>query len=250
MDRRKRRATANNASAASTPDALFARGLAHLQRGQLLDAQMCCQDALAIDPAHADILYLIGLLAIETDHCDHAVDWLARAIGQAAKTEYVSALGHALQRLGRTDEAVKAFDKALQLDPHDAETAERCGTLLLDLGRMEEALACFDRCDELRPGRASVLEKRGHALHRLGRPDEALAEHRRAYALDPDNPNICNNIGASLQSQRQHDDALVWFDLAIALKPGFAMALLNKALSLTLPQLMIGDFEAGIAAGA
>jgi tetratricopeptide (TPR) repeat protein len=278
MNRRKRRAAANNASGASTPDALFARGLACLQRGQLLDAQMCCQDALALDATHADTLYLMGLLAIETDHCDHAVDWLARAISRIAKVEYVSALGRVLQRLGRLDEATKAFDKvlqlkpadaqdwknlanvlsesqradeavvawrhALQLDPHDAEAVERCGTLLLDLERFEDALACFDRCDELRSSRASVLEKRAHALHRLGRPDEALAEHRRAYALDPDNPNICNNIGASLQSQRQHDDALVWFDLAIALKPGFAMALLNKALSLT----QLGRIDAALAA--
>src|SRR5262249_26167298 len=127
----------------------------------------------------------------------------------------------------------------------------------------------------LDPNRAFVLEKRAHVLHRLGRPEEALADHRRAHALNPDNPNACNNIGASLQTQQQHEDALVWFDLAVALKPDFAMARLNKALSLTqlgriseaiavlidaraidpdnaeitwnlsLLQLMTGDFEAG-----
>jgi tetratricopeptide (TPR) repeat protein len=275
MSRQKRRAAAITMSGASTPAALFARGLAHLQRGQLLEAQVCCQDALATEPAHADSLYLMGLLAIEAGQCDHAVEWLARAIGQSAKAEYVSALGHALQRLGRTDEAVKAFDKALQLDPDDAETAERCGTLLLELGRMEEALACLDLCDKLAPNQAAVLEKRGHVLHILGRPEAALADHRRAHALNPNNPNTCNNIGASLQSRHLHDDALVWFDLAIALKPDFATVLLNKALSLTqlgriseaiaglndataidpdnadtqwnlaLLQLMTGDFKAG-----
>ena len=275
MNRRKRPAAANSTSDAPTPAALFARGLAHLQRGQLLEAQLCCANALATDPAHADTLYLMGLLAIEADQCDHAVDWLARAIGRAAKAEYISALGRALQRLGRLDEAVKAFGKVVQLDPHDADAVERCGTLLLELGRMEEALACFDLCDQLLPNRAAVLEKRGHILHSLGRPGEALADHRRAYALDPDNPTACNNIGASLQSQHLHDDALVWFDLAIALKPDFTMALLNKALSLTqlgriseaiailndakaidpddteiawnlsLLQLMTGDFETG-----
>jgi Flp pilus assembly protein TadD len=64
----------------------------------------------------------MGLLAIEADHCDHAVDWLARAIGRDAKAEYVSALGRALQRLGRLDEAMKAFDKAAQLKPDDPKT--------------------------------------------------------------------------------------------------------------------------------
>jgi len=270
MNRRKSRAAADKTSTnsdAATPAALHALGLSHLQRGQWLDAQICCQKALAIDPAYADALYLMGLLALEAGHHDHAVDWLASAIAQAVRGEYLSALGRALQRLGRLDEAVKAFDKAvqlrpddpkgwkdlavalseaqradeallacrhaLQLNPDDADAAERCGTLLLDLGRMEEALACLDLCDDLHPNRASVLEKRGHVLHRLGRLAEAVADHRRAHALNPDNPNACNNIGASLQALRRDDEALVWFDLAVTLKPDFVMARLNKALSLT-----------------
>jgi hypothetical protein len=75
MNRSKRRAATNDTSGASTPAALFARGLADLQRGQLLEAQVCCRDALAIEPAHADTLYLLGLLAIEADHSDHAVGY-------------------------------------------------------------------------------------------------------------------------------------------------------------------------------
>ena len=184
----------------------------------------------------------MGLLAIETDHCDHAVDWLARAIGQAAKAEYISALGRALQRLGRLDEAAKAFDKALQLAPHDGDTAERYGTLLLELRRLEEALACFDLCDRLLPNRAPCWKSAAMSCTASVGHDEALADHRRAWALDPDNRH-CNNIGASLHSRDLHDDALVWFDLAIALQPGFVMALLNKALSL----IQLGRINAALA---
>jgi Tfp pilus assembly protein PilF len=79
MSRETRRAAANITSDAPTPATLFARGLAHLQRGRLLEAQVCCKDALSTDPAHADSLYLMGLLAIEAGHCDHAVDRLVRA---------------------------------------------------------------------------------------------------------------------------------------------------------------------------
>jgi hypothetical protein len=48
-------------------------------------AHVCCRNALAIDPAHANTLDLMGLLAIETDRCDHAVDWLAPLIGEACE---------------------------------------------------------------------------------------------------------------------------------------------------------------------
>jgi len=280
MSRQQRRAAARDPKKSSGPEmpvALYAAGLAHLRSGRLLDAQVCCQNALAIDPAHADTLYLTGLLAIETNRHQDAVDWLARAISQTAKLEYVSALGLALQRLGRLDESLKAFDKAiqlkpdnpqswknlasvlsesrradealiayrnaLQLDPRDGDAAYRCGLMLLDLGRMDEALASFNLCDEMQPNNASVLEKRGHVLHSLRRPEEALLDHRRAHALNPNNPVACNNIGASLRSLRREEEALVWFDLATRLKPDFAVAIVNKALSLT----QFGRFDEAIA---
>ena len=272
MNRQERRAAARQSRsnpkspAASTPAALYELGLAHLRASRLMDAQVCCQQALANDPAHADTLFLMGLLAIEAGHHDHAVNWLARAIDQAAKSEYLFALGTALQRLRRFDEASKAFDKAVQLkpdspqtwkslasslresgrrdaallayrhvlklDPRDADAAFQSGELLLKLDRPEEALGCLDLSDQLHPNHAAILEKRGHVLHGLKRFEEALADSRKAHALKPDNPHVCNNIGASLQSLHRDDEALAWFDRALEHQPDFAQAALNKALSL------------------
>src|ERR1700743_2976618 len=98
-------------SGAATPAAFYAVGLSHMQAGRLIEAQVCGQKALAIDPHDADARYLMGLLALETGQYDHAVEWFARAIAQLAKVEYVVSLGTALQRLGRLEEASKAFDK-------------------------------------------------------------------------------------------------------------------------------------------
>src|SRR5579871_5300035 len=123
MNRQERRAAARKSRnipkdpAASTPAALYELGLAHLRSGRPMEAQVCCQQALALDPLHADSCFLMGLLAIETGNCDHAVNWFARAIGQAVKVEYLFALGAALRRLQRFDEAAKAFEKAVQLKP-------------------------------------------------------------------------------------------------------------------------------------
>jgi tetratricopeptide (TPR) repeat protein len=284
MNRQARRAAARKSGnhskspAASTPAALYELGLAHLRAGRLMDAQLCCQQALATDPVHADTLFLMGLLAIEAGHHDHAVNWLARAIDQDAKAEYLFALGTALQRLRRFDEASKAFDKAVQLkpdnpqawkslagalsasgrtdaallayrhvlklDPRDADAAFQSGELLVNLGRLEEAVGCFNRCDELHPDHASVLAKRGHVLHNLRRFEEALADNRRAHALNPNNPHVCSNIGASLQSLRRDDEALAWFDRALGLRPDFAQAALNKALGL----VQLGRLEEATAA--
>src|SRR5215470_13341901 len=64
-----------NSSGAKTPAELHEAGLAHMQAGRPLDAQGCCQQALAIDPHHADSLHLLGLLSLHAKQYDHAVEW-------------------------------------------------------------------------------------------------------------------------------------------------------------------------------
>ena len=244
-----------------------------------MDAQVCCQQALTIDPVHADSLFLMGLLAVEAGNGDLAVNWFARALGQSVKVEYLVALGAVLRGLRRFDEASKAFDKAVQLNPESPQAWKSLANVLSEAGRTEESLLAWEHLLKLDPGDNDAayqcFEKRGHLLHGLKRFEEALTNHRQAHALDPNNPTPCNNIGASLQSLHRHEEALAWFDRVIAIKPDFVMAARNKAISLiplgrfdeaaaifnhvrtiepgnpdvewnlSLLRLMAGDFEAG-----
>src|SRR5665213_1921458 len=116
MNRRERRSAARQArrapdgSGAATPAALYRAGLVHIRAGRLVEAQVCCQKILAVEPDDADATFLIGLVSLEAGQSDHAVEWFSRAIGRQPKVEYVSSLGIALRRLGRLEEASKAFD--------------------------------------------------------------------------------------------------------------------------------------------
>jgi tetratricopeptide (TPR) repeat protein len=119
MSRRDRRAAArksrtnSNGAGVGTPAALCEAALRHLRAEQYLDAQLCCERALAVDSDHADTLHLMGLLSVHAAQTDLAVEWFARAIRQDAKPQYLASLGIALQSQGRFEEALKAFDKAI-----------------------------------------------------------------------------------------------------------------------------------------
>ena len=73
----------------ATPAAAYEAGLQQMRTGQYLDAQLCCQQALALDPGHADALHLMGLLYLNGGQYDHAVEWIARALRQDPKPEYL-----------------------------------------------------------------------------------------------------------------------------------------------------------------
>jgi tetratricopeptide (TPR) repeat protein len=141
MNRRDRRAAGQDSKAASsaamTPAALCELGHRHLAAGKTLDAQLCCQQALAIDPNFADGLYLMGLLAQRADQFDHATAWFSRAIAQQEKPRFLLDLGYALKRLGRLEEAFRAFDRAVELDIDSAEAWRPLAQMLAELNRRE-----------------------------------------------------------------------------------------------------------------
>src|SRR5579872_3380483 len=97
--------------------ALCAAGFRHFEAARALDAQLCCRQALSLDPHHADTMHLLGLLSLQAAQHELALEWLSRAIREVPKPQYLSSLGKLLLLQGRHEDALKAFDKAVQLDP-------------------------------------------------------------------------------------------------------------------------------------
>ena len=247
--------------------ALCAAGFRHVAADRVLDAQLCCQQALAIDPDHADTMHLLGLLSLHAAQYELAQEWLSRAIRRDAKPQYLSSLGNLLRRQGRLDDALRAYDKAVQLGPtapqcwrdlaalltelkrfdqallalrelerlapDDWDAAMQRASLLLRLTRTEEAIESLDQCDRLRPNHAPTLQLRALALHSLNRLEPALADLMQAHALDPANASVCNDIAVFLRLLGRGEESIAWFDAAIARKADFFAAYNNKAFALT-----------------
>jgi len=227
---------------------------------------MCCRQALAADPNHAETLHLMGLLCLHAEQPDLAVEWIARAIRQDPQPKYLSTLGNTLLLQRRFEEALKTFDKAIQLKPDDAKLWTSLGKVLIDLdrltealpsfeqalrldpcnwdaadraayvlyrqGRLEEALKHYDLCLELQPGNALTLQMRAVLLRGLKRFEESLADNLRSHELAPDNVETLNNIGDALRSLGRYEEAVTWFDRAIERRPSFVLAFINKGSAL------------------
>jgi tetratricopeptide (TPR) repeat protein/ADP-heptose:LPS heptosyltransferase len=242
MNRRERRAagepsrTMPDRTGVEAAAALHGSALAHLRAERYLDAQMCCQQALALDPHHAESLHLMGLLSLHATQYDHAVEWISRGIAQDPRPEYLFSLGTALRHLKRFEEALKVFDKAVQLKPDKAELWVGLGRALVDLDRGTEALLAFQHALTLNPRNWDAAHEFGTLLNRAGRREEALAHFRRCAELTPNNPadraTTFNNIGNVLQALGRSGEALHWLDRALAERPDFVQAISNKAIAL------------------
>ena len=46
--------------------------------------------------------------------------------------------------MGRKEEAIEAFDKAIEIDPNYTAAYNNKGNALYDIGRKKECIACYD----------------------------------------------------------------------------------------------------------
>jgi tetratricopeptide (TPR) repeat protein len=78
---------------------------------------------------------------------------------------YYNNVAEAYSRVGRVDDAVKAYTQAAQLDPANAGTYYyNMGAVLTNAGRTDEALAAFDKTIAADPNKADAYYQKGVAL--------------------------------------------------------------------------------------
>src|SRR5262249_9777892 len=91
--------------------------------------------------------------------------------------------GNALRERKHYQDALRAYDAALVLNPDLAEAYLGRGDALYDLKRYHEALVAFDRAIVLKAGLANAWLGRGDALRVMGQGTDAIAAYRQALAF-------------------------------------------------------------------
>ena len=149
----------------------------------------------------------------------------------AIKPDHVDALnnrGNIFAMLKRLDEALASYDKALALKPSYVDALSNRGNILAMLTRRDEALASYDRALAIKPDHVDALVNRGNILIELERLDEALAGYDRALAIKPDHVDTLKNRGNVLAKLKRRDEALASYDKALTIKADDVDALVDR----------------------
>ncbi len=127
---------------------------------------------------------------------------------------------------GEPEAALADFDRALALDPANADALREKAAAHQALGRAAEAEALFLRAAEVRPGYWGNHAHLGAFYYRNGRYAEAEAAFRRVIELTPDNARGHSNLGGALYGQGRIEEAAQAFRRAAEIRPT-ATALAN-----------------------
>jgi tetratricopeptide (TPR) repeat protein len=133
-------------------------------------------------------------------------------------------LARAFARIGKTDEAIGAYQKALQLDPRDAVLHYNLGSLLGMQGNVEQSRLHLEQAVKFNPNYAEAHSNLGNVYLLLGKVKDASASYRKALEIDPGFDDTRFNLGMALLRDGEFKAAAEQFQLIVDKNPANAEA--------------------------
>ena len=116
--------------------------------------------------------------------CQKIID--SDVLNQKQMVVALYALGHTQLGLGKSEEAVASFGKAIKRAPKELSLFDSRSQALVRLRRFDAAIADLTRAIELKPEIAPLYSNRGNAYAGLGDHERALKDFEEAIRLSPD----------------------------------------------------------------
>jgi tetratricopeptide (TPR) repeat protein len=126
--------------------------------------------------------------------------------------------GYILLDQYKYEDALVAFDKALDTNKSYAAAWRGKGSALNGMGNYSEALQSYDRALDLNPEYVGAWIGKGSALHGMGNYSEALQAYDKAIELDPVNGNALNGKAWLLYKRGQYNEAAEYAARAIEIQ--------------------------------
>ena len=191
------------------PDMPFGREMLALmlrQNGRLNDAIAELEKLVGRPDATDDNRVQLALLLSETGRAERATQ-LLQPFADSTNPDLLNAYGVALADAKKSDEAIRQWQRVLQLDPTNAPAYQNMGIVALRDNDVRTARAQLSRALELNPRLPLALNTLGVVSARENDMPSALAYWKKAVELDPQQFDALFNTGLVQTSAGNYAEA-------------------------------------------
>ena len=161
--------------------------------------------------------YLVVLLLISIVFCSSKISF-----GQNQTNSEIielSTVGISLLQQGKFNDAIRYFDKILEIDPYDSIALGNKGAALTQLNRHEEALQVYNKALEIDPKNTSILNNKAATLFEIGRIDESLLALDKILEIEPENVSVLTLKGKVLTTAKRYEESFLIFKKSLEIDP-------------------------------
>ncbi len=184
----------------SFADLLNMQGVIYHSKDLYKEAERSFEKALAINPNYTDAALNLSVTYNDRGKYNEARKIYSRAIQNSSDKQNEGGddpyargkianmhaeLGDAYAEIGRNHDAVREYERALDLSPGFVDIRTRLGHVLREMDRTEDALPHYTRVKQEKPDYLPARLALGVTLFSLERTEEAIAEWNDCIAIAP-----------------------------------------------------------------
>ena len=193
---------------------------AYKQMDYFQEAMYVYEKALNFNDELSKIYNELALTTYELGYYEKTIKYLLESMNcenPDFNTNYL--LGLAYGNLGKSFQAILAFNQAKILNPQDKKISFQTGVLLMELLLFEDALTKFNLYANQYPDDALVHFLIGKCLYKLGEYESAITSFQKALIFDNQDADSQYYIGLCLKQIGNLDNAAIALKKATLLNP-------------------------------
>jgi len=199
---------------------LFNSALKKYHENKFIESELLCRKVLNKNINHFPSLNLIGILLIKKGKLQDARKALEKAI--KINPKYIFAhynMGNVLNLLGKSQEAIDSYNNAINLNPKFIDAQLNLGNIFQKSGQHKLAVNCYLKVLKIDPYRAEVHNNLGITFRELRDQKKAINHCKKAILINPKLAVAYNTLGVMFRELGEKQKAINHFRKAVKYDP-------------------------------
>lgn len=193
------------------------------QQNRLLDAAKICKRVLAEHPNNTQVLTLLGLLKCQNNEREEGYSLIKKALEIEPSSKLYCDLGRLYIEKNDFLNAEPNCKKAVELNKNNFDAWFYYGLSLKMNNKIDEAIEAYEKALDLNPNAATVLHNLGNIYTNIKNdPKTALKYYERYLKCDPENDDAKSCVGAMYLKLKNYEKG--WEYLEYCMNKALAIA--------------------------
>lgn len=187
-------------------------GFNNHQDGRLEEAEMAYQEALKLDCENAEICNLMGVLKLQQNEVDSAIDWVEKAINRNACEYFYETLFQAYIRGGKFDKIIECEESVLKKYPKSFPLLFNIALAYKNLKQNHKAIKYYDRALKIDPSSYQAWFNLAHIYNVENQGKNAVSALKICRKLRPNDSETEYFLSLALLRTKNYDKGLKLFE--------------------------------------
>lgn len=197
------------------------KGFKFHQEGNFDEAEKCYLEALEINPNNAETHNLIGLLKLQQNNFDKAVEWIKKAIKLEKNAYFYETLFQTLTFQEKFSEIIRYENDVKEFLENEFELNFYLALAYKNLNEIKKSIHYYERATELNPNSYDSWFNLSHLYSIEGKTFKALDTLKVCQKLNPNDSETEYFLSLAYMRVKDYDNGLKCFEKRFCKKVAF-----------------------------